>query len=444
MKPSFRILLLATIFFAGSFLWAEDAADSDHWWGTYYTPGNVIVDAHASGGDNAGILRLGGEFVFSKIFINDTMPMDFGVNVVGMTGFYTGEYESGAMGAGAGFTTHIGFRGFGGRFSQILEKTDVFTDLGLGYTYLISDNFGKDGLKSWTGIEDSPFTLYSSIGVAYHISDNSAFTFGNANWGPNMGVFIGFRIKSGPKQPIHERPEQQNAVEPAVSAARSVEKDLDIVTGKNQPDSVRYEPLSDGEAEFYLNLFKQLYGGVFSHGGFSIDDYNFIEGEGTIFNVKIYDDAKKDYREIEVTKALLKRDMDTSVWSYRLGLEEGGAITYEFTLDANNLITELAVIREETVSTYIPDYPMEWGNSIVMYQDDFSSYTTGSERRTIKSGTFSCDRMFYDAGSFTYTWLVSDDIPGYVIEFGVEENGRIIIDGHLKEISLKNTSIIGD
>lgn len=443
MKPTaFCILLLA----ACPFLFGDTAQEPSHWWGSYNTPGNLLVDLHLNTDfQNRTMLRGSGEFIVSKFFVNDVMPLDLGFNITGMAGFNTSEFQDNAVGAGAGVTAHIGFRGFGGRFGEILEKTDVFADLGAGYTHMLSD----EDVKSWSGIDNSPVSWYSTIGIGYHLTDTAAVTLGNANWGSHSGIFVGFRIKSAGKQPIGARPHTPQTTDTAQEAARSAQKELDSETGSELSGSAlprrgTHEPLSDGEVGMYLSLFKKLYGGVFSHGGFMIDDYNFIDGEGAVYIVKIYDEAAEEYRKVEISKALISRGYDKSIWTYTINLGNEGVIVYEFTLNDNDLLTRLAVIHNGVVSVHEAEYPMEWNNAIVMFQNDFPSYTTGQETRSLAFGSFTCDRMFYDAGDFTYSWLVSDDIPGYVIEFGVEENGRIIIDGRLKEITLTNTSVIGD
>ena len=441
MRRLFCILTILVVWGAPSFADEKPLP----WWGSYNSPGTFILDGSVTtlnmnfdrtdNTDNSSFIQINGEYVLSKFYIQDSMPLDLGLMVTGVSGFELEERSSFA-GTGGGICAHIGFRGFGGKFGSILEKLDIYSSIGVGYTFVLNDNAN---VKDWSGINDTPVTVFGRLGAAYYLSDSFAITADNTHWGVDSSISLGARLRFGNITPVGERPVHVKTKDPVpVSITESA--------GTEPEEEKTYikEPLSTGEAEFYLELFRQLYWSVFSHGGLQIDDYNYIEGEGTVFTIKIYDDETGSYRNIEIRKALIKRNPDHSSWAYVLDLGHGDTLGFEINLDTQDLLLELTVIDDDTISTFVPDYPMDWNAGIILEQRDFSGYEISKGRIDAPSGSFNCSELFYDAGEYTYTWWVSDDVPGYIVRFNVKKNGREYIKGELQEINLRNTSFLGD
>ncbi len=350
------------------------------WWGSHYTPGNVMFGAGVGLRPNPLAIEFypGAETIFYKWRPANLFAIDFGVGARGVVGFSTGTTGGLVLGGGPYLAWHWGFRGLGGLspFLEYLEPLDVFSAFGLSFLTFPGSGVGG-GLV---------FTNYS--GLNYFLSDNFAVSLSSTFFGGYGGrTTLGVTYKIGPK-----------------------------------------ERLGDAPVVYQHILFDYVF--MMSYAWFYYDD-NFSVGDEVTFEYTQTADGETWMSEFEVTRALLHRGADGTSWwraEFNHPDMEGNPIyptQYEFRVNEQWDVLEFRYRHPQTgrLRSEVPDDIAKW-RMMVDEQREFADpeemarYRVGSERLTVPAGTFSTEvyRSRPDDEADWTVWL-SNDVPGLIVKF---------------------------
>lgn len=410
MRPRGVLLVLLLVFaLAGT----ATAQETGPWLGTHYQPGNTAFSLAAGAGFAGGFgvsAYPGAEFIVTKFRPGDVLSVDIGAGVKGAFSFWNysgGNYGYLSLGAAPFVSAHFGLRGFAGNeIAEYLDRLDFFSAIGLGYTMFVPTG-------DWAGLaEPQPgFGFANFSGVNIFLTDQIALTL-SSNYisGYDAGFSAGFGVvyKIGPAEEIGERID--------ISGLGQMSGDL-----------------------MYVN-FAALYLTTIAMGGYMPSDDTFEDGDGIRFWHRYRDpEDTEDVEEMEFTRALLHTNDDGTKWWRFEFMVDDEELPFEALIGQEGGIRQLRYIDPATegVVTYTPDDPYLWED----YEDDdfwtsedLEDMRAGSERIRVPAGSFRTDRLEAEEEGYTYTWWLSDEVPGRVVKFEGESDDMENVQGELREI----------
>ena len=391
---------------------ATFAQDESVIWGSWYSPGNLVLSARGAyerpTGYSGGLgVYPGAELILYKPRFEDVAPIDIGLSARGHFGIGFDEDLDNSVSAGVGglATFHLGFRGLDFINPGILGKLEYFAEIGLGFDFI---KYDKD---------NSALRFCSMTGFTYFLNESSAVSAGYNQWGDISGGFVGVQLKFGPS--------------PAVDSAHIA---ADIRTsGRIMMTQV------------YVAQFYAIYWYAFAAGGFYFDDSTYEVGQGTVWSLTSSDDDD----EILLEKALLRVENDGSKWWRIAFSQEGDRLIYEYHIDPDYQLIKMRFkdVGENKVGEY--EFKTEdegqYGTTEVepISSEDYSQYRSGTESLRVGAGTFECDVLEYsstaDTDTWNYTWWASEEAPGSLVKFYWELNGgEEWMQGELVDITTGN------
>ncbi len=424
MKGPVRIYAVV-LFFIASGVFAGDTGDTgDVWWGSNYMPGNFLVggsfgyesESDDSLSSDAGGLRIGpdAEWLLYKPVFSGISPFDFGVAGKVRTGIFFRDYGSYTsdpwfpLGVGVLGTAHMGFKGLGFHFSDYkdtpnaffgyLGRVDYFFELGIVFDFITEpDSSDHLGITAGTGIN-------------YFINDRLTVRVGYSYWNGFGGFRVGARLKFGKSQ-------------------------------KTKDISVNLDPLY---YRLYLGRFYSMYWSSFYPGGFYMDDSNYKEGQGTVWELA----SKESGDVLAMEKILLKIYDDGSKW-WKVKYRDGGDETvYEFLLNSRHDLVKLRFrdehtgkIREYTVSGDEPETVSGMERMRMITDSDYHEWNTGKEKVSTEAGIFTADHLVFKDDASRYEWWVSADVPGNLVKFSWK-NDSDAVSGILVRIIENGRSVL--
>jgi len=413
MKKSKIVYLVSALLMICSLPLA--AEEGNIWWGSWYKPGNLALSARAAfetpSGYAGGVgLYPGAEMILYKPVYGDVAPIDFGVAARGHVGIGFDSALDNSLTAGVGVlgTFHFGFRGLDFIDPEILGKLDYFAEIGLKFDLLkYDDNDNALGFATFTGVN-------------YYLNPNICLTAGYNLWGNISGGYIGAQLRVGKS--------------PEVTA-------LKIET----PSGQMVAPGQAMMAQMYIAQFYAIYWYAFAAGGFYFDDRTYEVGDGTVWELTSSDDEDG----LLLEKALLKEDGDGSRWWRVAFTTDGDRYVYEYHIGADYRFIEMSFkdVSENQVGTYTfqGDEGAQYGVATVdpITPADYGQYKAGSERLKVRAGTFNTDLLKYEVtggeDEWTYSWWVSQEVPGSLVKFIWELNDREEwMQGELVELTKNN------
>ncbi len=392
---------------------AAFAQDESVIWGSWYSPGNLVLSARGAyetpSGYSAGLgVYPGAELILYKPRFEDVAPIDIGVAARGHFGIGFDEDLDNSVSAGVGglATFHLGFRGLDFIDPGILGNLEYFAELGVGFDLI---KYDKD---------NSALRFCSMTGFTYFLNESFAVSAGYNQWGDISGGFVGVQLKIGPS--------------PKVDSSQIA---ADIRTsGRIMMTQV------------YVSQFYAIYWYAFAAGGFYFDDSTYEVGQGTVWSLTSSDDDD----EILLEKALLSVEDDGSKWWRIAFSQEGDRLIYEYHIGPDYQLIKMRFkdVGENKIGEY--EFKTEgeegqYGSSEVepITSEDYSQYRSGTESLRVGAGTFECDVLEYsytaDTDTWNYTWWAAEEAPGSLVKFYWELNeGEEWMQGELVDITSGN------
>lgn len=404
----FMVVLLSCS--AGAF-----AQDEGVIWGSWYSPGNLVLTARGayeipsvySGG--LGVYP-GAEIIVHKYRFEDVAPLDFGIAARGHLGISFDDDLDNTLTAGIGglATMHIGFRGLDFIDPVILGNLEYFAEIGAGVDLIQYDQ------------DNSALRFCTMTGFTYFLNESTAVSAGYNRWGDISGGFIGVQLKVGPSPNVD-----------STQLAADIRSSGRIMM-----------------TQVYVSQFYALYWYAFAAGGFYFDDSTYEVGQGTIWSLTSADDEQ----EVRLEKALLSVEEDGSKW-WRVGFtQEGSELIYEYLISPEYQLIKMRFkdVGQNKVGEY--EFESEAGQHgptavEAITREEYAEYRTGTESLRVGAGTFECDLLEYsysaDADTWNYNWWVSEEVPGSLVKFyWVLNEGEEWMQGELAEITSGNTPVL--
>ncbi len=402
-------IVVAVLLFCSSTAFGQD---ENTIWGSWYSPGNVVLTARGAfetpSGYTGGLgVYPGAELILYKPRVEDVAPFDFGVAARGHFGIGLDDTLDNNVTAGVGGfgTMHLSFRGLDFLDPGILGNLEYFAELGLGFDLMKYD-------------EDDPSLRFASMtGFTYFLKPSFALSAGYTQWGNISGGFIGAQLKIGPSPKVD-----------------STEFEMDMrASGRIMM------------TQMYVSQFYAIYWYAFAAGGFYFDDSTYEVGQGTVWSLTSSDGDD----EIRLEKALLSVEGDGSKWWRVAFSQEGDRLIYEYKIAPNYQLIKMRFkdVSENKVGEYefSADEGEEYDAQDIepITPDDYKQYRTGTESIKVGAGTFECDVLEYsytvDSDKWSYTWWASQEAPGSLVKFNWNlNNEEEWMQGELVEITTGN------
>jgi len=390
------------------------------WFGTHYQPGNTAFSLGAGLGFGGGIgigLYPGAEFILTKFRPADAFSIDLGAGVKGTFSAWTSggspSYGFLTLGGAPFVSAHFGLRGFtGGELSDYLNRLDVYTAIGLGYLAYVPTG-------SWRSVAPTGGLAFANFsGINYFLTDRIAITL-NTNYLTSFrttvssGAFstgVGIVYKIGPAEEIGER-------------ATFDIPDVNTMTGN----------------VMYLN-FAALYWASVALGGYLPADETFEVGDGIRFRHRYRSEGDDEVQEIEFTRALLHRNADGAKWWRFEFLVDEERLEYEALVGEEGDLELMRYVdpASDTVATHVPrdeDLWRTYAEEPLWTSEELAEMRVGTERVRVPAGTFQSERYERVADDgYTYTWWLSDEVPGRVVRFEGVSQEQENVSGELVEV----------
>ncbi len=418
MKKVFILILFMSISAA---VFAEDGTGV--WWGSNYMPGNFMfggtISIEADNGalvSNTGAAGFGllgkAEMILYKPVIAEISPFDFGVAAKARTGIFF-DLNSGnpdpwfPLGVAAFGTAHMGFKGFNVRFSDFGDAPVQFFNIASRFDYYLNIGLAFD-ISKQPGSTYSPIGFAAATGFNYFVNDNFFLTTEYTYWNGFSGFAVGGSYKLGKGQ-------------------KTKSMDIDL------------NPLY---YQMYLGQFYSLYWYSFYAGGFSFDDSNYREGEGSVWKLTSKNNPQDT---LLVEKALLKENSDGTKWWKVKYSDNGDSIVFEFMIDTDYRIVKLRFRDADTGK--VQEYEPTDTDSVKYRKEDMRTFTdsdysdmkTGTEKVKTPAGTFKADHLVYTEEGADYEWWITDNVPGNMVKFSWY-NTDDTVTGVLERITKGNKS----
>lgn len=386
------------------------------WFGTQYQPGNTAFSVTAAPTFDGGLgvaAYPAAEYIFAKVRPANLFSVDFGVGARGVFSAYASSTLGYLTVGGAPvLSIHGGLRGFeGSGVATYLDRLDFFSAFGLGFQLAITESTaaGAPGTGLvWMNASGLNYFFTDSLGISLSSNYVSGFTGGYAG---SFGAGIGVIFKLGPAEEVGDR---------------IAIPDVPTMTGDIM----------------YAN-FSALYWASIALGGYLPSDETFEVGDGIRFWHRYESAEDDDINEMEFTRALLHESDDSQWWRLEF-LVDDEDLAFEALIADDGAVERIQYLDPgtEEVVTHTPSDEYLWQD----YQDEMwteeelEEFRVGSERVTVPAGTFRTDRLETTQDGASYTWWISDEVPGRVVKFEGTTEDDERVSGELREIYTDYTS----
>ena len=387
--------LIILVVFSLSALYAQD---EEVWWGSWYSPGNMLLSAEIgyeiSPTTNYLVAYPEAEIILLKPNLGGVKPWDIGVAARPRIGIGFGDTSELGLGVSVLATAHVGFRGLGEFLTEYSGKVDVYAEAGLG--------FNLSG-------GDSLLAIAAKTGLRYFLTDTFTAHFAYSQWGDAGGVTLGGALKMGSS--------------PSVKPREEIKATGEAVIGT----SMRYT---------YLSYFQSIYWLSFYYGGIGIASDMFEPGEGTVWRISSSDDDSS----YTIERSLISRSGDgSSMWKVRINMEEDEFL-YEYKLNSKMMLTEILFRNPEngTVISLLDDetdQAFTHMNVEDMDRDELKTWLTETETIKVPAGSFSCEHYEFtpQGAEVSYEWWLNEDVPGGMVQFEWKDD-ETAITGQLEDV----------
>lgn len=364
---------------------------------TWYQPGNLAFPAGAglALADGVGIgIYPGFELFVSKFRALGLASLDLAVGARAELQAYTPSLDglggSSSVSIAPVVTLHGGFRGLVGALGDLLEPVDYYTGLGLGF------QVSRSG-----GVSSSGLTLVNVSGANYFLTDNLAVSLGTTLFasfgGQRSGSFatgIGIVYKVGP-------PEEPGR-------------------GLFLPD------LGEASDALIYASFASLVWVSSAFGGYLPADDSFAPGDSVTVEQRFRDGREQS--EIRLFRALLARVPEGSWWRYEIHVD-GETTAFEALVDADGLVQAIRFQNPGVgaVEVIRPSDPQPWGAELgaaAVSESELAQLDSTQQTITVPAGTYATTRVSGTVDGGDFTWWLSDEVPGRMVQFsGQSQDG---------------------
>lgn len=376
-------------------------------WGSYYEPGNVLLEVEGVSEFNDYIWGLGAvgsaELILAKPQIEGAAPFDFGLLAAVRAGMGFSDWysEKSALGLGVGAmgTVHFGLRGILPREYKYLETIDMYLAMGLCYD-----------IMQYQDPEDFNLGFAARFGVNYFINDSIAVSVSTSYWEEFTGFTLGIQLKFG-NTPVVKGTDYE------VSKLQDPKPEVSSNGGSDKNDDSESQVMASlfGINE-YVAQFYALYWLSVCYGGYYFDDYHYKMGKGALVK---YTDEEGD--SFTIHKARVAHDRATKITTWIIELEaEDTKLTYQIKTNSDREIKEIKYINLESglVETVTPKGDEMWyapaGSFTFIDITDAGDKVSGRETITTALGTITADVFEIIGDGVTMKWYVSLDAIGGV------------------------------
>ena len=401
-----RKSILVVVVLVGTALMAYGQSEQTlPWFGTHYQPGNTSFSLEG-GVDFGTAVSLAAvpsaELIVTKFRPFDLFSIDVGLAARGIAAFRFAEAGTTITVGGAPLAMfHAGVRELEGSYGTVLNMIDFYTGFGLGY--LVALGAGGGGSLAWANANGVNIFLSDSLALRVGTSYFSPFSGGLGAFSTNVGV----TFKVGPAEEIGE------------SLTFAV-PDLEGMSG-----------------EVMYATFSSFYALAAISGGYLPSDDTFEVGDGTVIR-QVFVDGN-DQQTILLFRALLHDGAESEWWRYEFEVDEE-AFAFEAEIDADG---EILMIRYEDQATgdvvlYEPADPSRFQTfrdlETIRSEEEMESLIVGQERISVEAGSFQTDRVEATEEGSSFTWWLSGDVPGRVVQFEGESADGEAFFGELIEV----------
>lgn len=360
-------------------------------WGSNYGTVNFIPSMALAGeleetGDGISIgLYPAAELILYKPRFGDFAFFDFGLEAGGRLGIPVRESDL-TVGAYLGGTFHFGLRGLDVPGSEILDRLDFFSRVGLGADLIAPDSpeFG--------------FAVASGLNV--FLDDNLKIGIAYSDWLDYSGVSLNIGWRTGPR--------------PAMKGMAGVWEE-----GAKAATAL--------EANIHLVQFHSLMLFTFYAGGYVQAPESYLPGTGTLWSFT------DDEGSFFIERLLISAEAGEGSW-WRLAFysDDEDEMIYEFHLNEGYALTTLYYHDSTGVSR---SYSYDSGDEETNYRtapegtEDFDAILALSDKArrehiATPAGNFPDCLVFSDFDeSGTYTWWFTTDesVPGRLVQYRIED-----------------------
>jgi hypothetical protein len=214
----------------------------------------------------------------------------------------------------------------------------------------------------------------------------------------------------------------QEGVESATSAAgEQVGEALgaEIVSAADlpPPGSARYNQVMVSQAQIMFSY-------AFSAGGSWPAEARYEPGEWATYRIRT---AEGETALDTLGRAFLTRTEEGNEWWRVRGTQGGDAWVYEALLDPE--AEQVVRLRSKDPKGEVGEVPVTeetvYRSPQELTEESVEGATTGSEEVETPAGTFTARRVEYsDMAGGSATWLLSDDVPGHVVQYRASREGQ--------------------
>lgn len=193
-------------------------------------------------------------------------------------------------------------------------------------------------------------------------------------------------------------------------------------------------------------LYELAYTRAFLVGGYSVEMEDFVEGEGSIWQVSV--DGEGQTHRYTVERALLKNNEDGSSWWYfRYQPDEDDAIEYEMKLtesfsplemyvkdpETGNVEHRVLTTREQQQGSRANEDADLEGNRDIKDRfeiENWEDYREGEEVMQIGENTFNATILLYEGSEeegdegMSVRWWLADDVPGELLKYEMTDENE--------------------
>lgn len=375
------------------------------WFGTHYQPGNTSF-ALEGGLDFGAALSLAAapsaEVILTKFRPFNLFSIDLGLAIRGLAALrFADAGATTTVGAGPLLMFHGGLRGMSGSFGTVLDQVDFYTGFGLGYVLSLGPD--SSGGLAWVNANGLNFFLSEAVALRLGTSYFSPFDGGTGSFSTNLGVML----KIGPAEEVGEG----------------------MAFLLPDPDAI------SGEAMYFT--FSSLYALAAFSGGYLPSDETFEPGDGVVIEQRYVDDG--EVQMITLFRALLHDGGESQWWRFEFDVDDE-SFAFEAEIDGDG---EILLIRyqERTTGEVMLHEPVDPSRfeafrerEMVRSEEEMAALVVGQGRVTVEAGTFTTDRLESAEEGYVFTWWLSNDVPGRMVQFEGEQEEGERFSGELIEI----------
>jgi hypothetical protein len=160
---------------------------------------------------------------------------------------------------------------------------------------------------------------------------------------------------------------------------------------------------------------------AFSAGGMWPAEAAYEEGEWATY---AYSASEGDTGLDTIERAFLTTTADGNQWwRVRAQTEEGEAWVYEALLNPEQ--GEVVRLRTRDPEGNVGEVPVGertiYQSPQELTEESIEGATTGTEELSTPAGTFTTDRVEYQQGTGTLTWFMTEEVPGHIARYQVDD-----------------------